>query len=251
MDSQQAKFILQAYRPGGQDANDPQFAEALEQVHKDPELAKWFAEERAFDEAIGSKLKSIPVPADLKLTILAGQKVIRPQAWWKKSRWVAAAACLAMVIGAIAVWVHAISNFSHYRRDMAGFLRRMESLDHPSNDIDDVKHWLDARCAHGCIAIASNLEKMPVEGCSMLRWHGKDVVLICFQPNTNKTDEEVHLLAIESQALRQGPGPGEIQYSEYGGWSTASWTDGVQVFLLAGKIKQAELKQYVPQTYCK
>jgi len=37
MNNQEAKFILAAYRPGGQDASDPLFAEALEQVRRDPD----------------------------------------------------------------------------------------------------------------------------------------------------------------------------------------------------------------------
>jgi len=35
------------YRPSGDDASDPFFREALEQVERDPELKKWFANEMA------------------------------------------------------------------------------------------------------------------------------------------------------------------------------------------------------------
>ncbi len=34
------KLILQAYRPGGQDAHDPQFRKVLEQASRDPDLAR-------------------------------------------------------------------------------------------------------------------------------------------------------------------------------------------------------------------
>ncbi len=43
MNNQEAKLILQAYRLGGQDAADPLFQEVLEQLKRDPDLAKWFA----------------------------------------------------------------------------------------------------------------------------------------------------------------------------------------------------------------
>ena len=46
MNNQEAKLILQAYRPGGRDTFDPLFAEALEQARRDPELQKWFAERK-------------------------------------------------------------------------------------------------------------------------------------------------------------------------------------------------------------
>ena len=65
MNTQEAKFILQAYRPGGEDAGDPQFAEALAQAKLDPELAKWFAEQLAFDAAASRALKEVKAPAAL------------------------------------------------------------------------------------------------------------------------------------------------------------------------------------------
>ena len=42
MNNQEAKFILGAYRPGGRDAVDPMFSEALAQAGRDPELRAWF-----------------------------------------------------------------------------------------------------------------------------------------------------------------------------------------------------------------
>jgi hypothetical protein len=90
MNTQQAKFILQAYRPGGQDANDPQFAEALEQVKNDPNLAEWFAAQTAFDGAVAHALGTVAPPAQLREMILAGRRVIEPAPWWRRpvgGRW--------------------------------------------------------------------------------------------------------------------------------------------------------------------
>ncbi len=66
MDNLEAKFVLNAYRPGGQDANDPRFAEALEQVRRDPVLERWFVDSIAFDMAMTEKLRAIEVPPDLR-----------------------------------------------------------------------------------------------------------------------------------------------------------------------------------------
>jgi|GEM_PF-6936734 len=83
MNDAEAKLILQAYRPGGQDANDPKFRAALEQAQRDPELARWFANEQALDSLISAKVKSaIATPAHLKSQLLAQTKIIRPVAWW-------------------------------------------------------------------------------------------------------------------------------------------------------------------------
>ena len=52
MKNQEAKFILGAYRPDGQDAGDPVFAEALSQAERDPDLRTWFERGRKFDTTV-------------------------------------------------------------------------------------------------------------------------------------------------------------------------------------------------------
>ena len=101
MNNQEAQFILRAYRSGGQDANDPQFQEALAHVKKDPALSNWFAEEMAWDAAISAKVKQSWVPVDLKANILAGRKIVHPQPWWKTKTWLAAAASFLILLGGL------------------------------------------------------------------------------------------------------------------------------------------------------
>ena len=93
MNNEEAKLILQAYRPGGPDASDPLFAEALEHARRDPELQKWFAEQQTLDSLIQSKLRpAVAVPRDLKTNLLALRKIIRPVPWWFQPMKLAAAA---------------------------------------------------------------------------------------------------------------------------------------------------------------
>ena len=54
MDKEQAKFILQSFRPDGADAQDPDFAEALALAAQDRELGDWLASERAQDAAFAA-----------------------------------------------------------------------------------------------------------------------------------------------------------------------------------------------------
>src|ERR1700756_3022970 len=70
--NQTAKFLLNAYRPNGADAQDPVFRDALEQAARDPELGAWFKEQRGFDSMIAEKLSGIEPPAMLRSAILAG-----------------------------------------------------------------------------------------------------------------------------------------------------------------------------------
>lgn len=71
MDKEQAKFILQSFRPDGADAKDPDFAEALELATEDRELGEWLTQERARDAAFASALSEIPIPDDLREAIFA------------------------------------------------------------------------------------------------------------------------------------------------------------------------------------
>ena len=105
MDNREAKFVLNAYRPGGQDASDPRFADALEQARRDPVLEHWFNESIEFDTAMTGKLCAIAVPPDLRENILAGAKVSRPLRWSKPFvNWAIAAALISMAILGSLIW---------------------------------------------------------------------------------------------------------------------------------------------------
>jgi hypothetical protein len=70
MNDEDIKSILSTYRPGTEDDDDPFFQPALQALHKDPQLMKWFEMEQSFDHAMRSCFDSIPVPLDLKNRIL-------------------------------------------------------------------------------------------------------------------------------------------------------------------------------------
>ena len=66
MDMERAKFILQSFRPDGEDADEPAFAEALGLAAKDRELGEWLAAERAQDAAFSAMLSDMKIPDDLR-----------------------------------------------------------------------------------------------------------------------------------------------------------------------------------------
>ncbi len=100
MNNLEAKLILQAYRPSGEDSSDPFFREALEQVERDPELKKWFANEMAWDANLRSRFETaLPVPRNLKANLLALQKLERPIPWWLNlARLTAATAMIVLAV---------------------------------------------------------------------------------------------------------------------------------------------------------
>lgn len=71
MDKEQARFLLQGFRPDGADSRDPDFAEALALAAEDRELGEWLANERAQDAAFAEALDGIEIPGDLRRNIMA------------------------------------------------------------------------------------------------------------------------------------------------------------------------------------
>jgi hypothetical protein len=70
MDKDEAKFLLESFRPDGADAGDEDFAAALQMAAEDRELGEWLAAERALDAAFSAAYCSIQAPASLRKEIL-------------------------------------------------------------------------------------------------------------------------------------------------------------------------------------
>lgn len=270
MKNDEAKFILRAYRPGGQDAADPQFAEALAQSRRDPELGRWFAEQTALDTAIGGKLQSIPVPADLKASILAGRKIvpIRTEPWWRQSLHPAAtAAALAVTlatIGYLALHVppEPKADFSRFTQDITDYLGKgygvlprhahlattdvtyfgsqSYRMNYRSPSLDDIRQWLAANGGHGDFTSPPGLKKPLNLGCGVMDWRGKRITLIAFQTGRILPQDKVHLVIINTADLPDAPPRGQPRFDEREEWTTAAWSDGpLTYFLMAPGDRRA------------
>ena len=82
MDKEQAKFILQSFRPDGADASDADFTEALEFATRDRELGEWLATERATDAQFAAALSHVEIPEELRqhiLLVMHGEKPSDPE----------------------------------------------------------------------------------------------------------------------------------------------------------------------------
>jgi hypothetical protein len=162
MNNHEARLILQGYRPGGQDAADPLFAEVLEQVQRDPELQKWFAKEQAFDLRMQAKLQeAIPIPSGLKANLLAQRKVVQPVRWWQQPVWLTAAAAALVLLVAIAViGLNQASRpqFAEFREVMLKNSRQETGhLTFMTHDMAKIQSWLktqnispDSTCLPRC-----------------------------------------------------------------------------------------------------
>ena len=236
MNNEEAKLILQAYRPGGQDANDPRFREALEQAHRDPELARWFANEQALDSRISAKVRaSIATPAHLKAQLLAQQKIIRPVAWWRRpALQLAAAACLALLVTVAALWLKPArtAEFGQYRNVMAEFAgKKLDRLDLMSRDMAEVRRWLALKESHGDLVLPAGLDGRPSLGCRLLEFNGKKVSLICFEVENRQV---AHLLVIDRAVFKDAP-PESPVFNQVGEVATISWSRGDKTYVVASK----------------
>ena len=70
MDREQARFILQSFRPDGADSGDPDFEEALAVAAGDRELGDWLLREQEQDAFVSVALRNLAIPSTLRGSVL-------------------------------------------------------------------------------------------------------------------------------------------------------------------------------------
>jgi hypothetical protein len=246
MNRDEAKFLLSACRPGGQDALDPQFREALELLKHDHELTKWFAEEQDLDRRLAKQFCAFPVPPDLQSQLLAARKIIPPPRWWRKPAWLtAAAACITVIVTAALMFLRRpdatqYSDFQAYAAAIA--VDRFGGLELMSKDISTVRQWLHDRKAPDDFAVPAGLRDRPSLGCRVLKWNGQTVSFVCFRLQGGQV---VHLFVLERGAWSDLPNAGTREVAASGGSaSSVCWSDGRCTYVLAStQQNEKQLKE--------
>jgi hypothetical protein len=248
VDNREARFILNAYRPSGQDGGDPHFAEALEQAQRDPGLARWFSESIAFDAAITEKLCSTAVPDDLRESILVGVKVSRAPRWKNRQRrWAIAAAVILAAIVAPLAWysmrpAHLAGWQSAALDVISSLVSNQSRFDAESRNPNDLIGWLRANHVPAGEKLPDNLDKLASMGCKTFLWHGKPVSVICFaRPDGGL----IHVVIVNvSAASRRATGP-KPKLIQQGRWATATWREGDLIYMLALEGSRDQLRSYL------
>ena len=246
MNNQEAKLILQAYRPGGGDASDPLFAEALEQVRHDPEMQKWFADAQALDARIQSKLKpGVVVPPDLKASLLALRKIIRPAPWWRQPRKLAAiAATLLLLTGTTFVLLPGRPQpLGLFCEKMVRYSRQEHGhTSFESPDITKIQKWLHDRNIDANFELPVGLQGRPAEGCRVIDWDGHKGVMICF---VLEGGEHLDFFVMDRTGLPGLPENSPPQFVSAGGLMTATWTVSGKVYCLTGEGDKKSLEKRI------
>jgi len=265
MNSHEAKRLLEMLRPGEVDSADPRFAEALQQAETDPELSRWFADQKQFDRAFASALKDVPIPADLRQTILANRPkvpaesqsqsesesqrrterperatpkrgtapkrgILTPNFWLGRHWAIPATAAAALIIGAIAV-LSRPAGFSEFRHELVKKADGIENhLEFKSTDLNRIQQWLASQGIAADVTLPAALQEMHVQGCQVVQAAGQRVPMLCLIGGS----KHLHLFVVEGAQLAGLPQAGTPDFERCGSWKTAAWQHGDKTYLLSG-----------------
>ena len=241
MTTQEAKFLLSAYRPDGRDAVDPFFAEALAQARSDPELAAWFAREQAMDARISEKLGGIVPPQGLRESILAGARASQP----RRERWLSpvwlAAACIAILLSA-AIGMRLRSTAPN-ESDLARFALNdlaKEGAEHDPNlpSLASVQAELTSHP----LPIYRNLNIDPArlrqDHCREITIAGHEVFEVCFKHG----ESWYHLYIARMGDFSPSAPMGTPTFVGQNLFAAAAWTDGQRTYALVTDAGPAALR---------
>lgn len=239
MNNEEAKFILQGYRPNGADTGDATFCAALEQAKKDPALGAWLAKQQAFDAAISAKLAQVTPPADLRAAILAGGKVTAPQAarpWWNRPVWMGVAAGIAIMLTAgVALWPNRAEALSEFALADARLSATHGGHGHENNELQAVLNDPGTRLGQKLPIHFANLHET---GCRTVKCRGHDVLELCFKRNG---------VWFHAYFVRKSDFPGFVagtspKITDHGSVSMATWEDEEHVILVVSKTGRQNLE---------
>lgn len=253
MSNDEAKFILSAYRPGGEDAGDPAMAKALEQATHDPALRAWFERGQKHDLAVAGKLKEVMPPAGLRDAILAGGRVSagsrestdehmagaerKKRSWWAQPVWLAAAAAVALFLG-VGVWRMTPVQGGNMEEFAMKFVGKGFMLQKHSADVAALKTWLSEK--HGPLpeALPAKFADLKALGCRTLDYQGHEVSLVCFE----RGGKEFHVFVAR---LDDVPGAMEAmpRFVEGQKLVAATWTDSKNRYVLVSDAGMEAVKR--------
>jgi anti-sigma factor RsiW len=229
MNNEEAKFILGAYRPDGRDAADPQFAAALMQAERDPELRRWLENQRAFDRAVAGRLAALAPPPGLREAILAGGRASRPaRRWWASPAWLGAAAAIALLalVGVQGLRPAGGGALAEFAALAAGEL----AAAHDSHEgfpagLGELQARLAAATGPLSKTLSLDLEELRKQRCRTVRLGGREVFELCF----NRDGTWYHLYVAPRGRLAPGAGAAMAARGDY---AAAAWTDAQHVYAL-------------------
>lgn len=241
---EQARDILRISRPGSPDEADLELREALRLVQEEEALRRWWMEHQRHEVAVRTALNTIPVPAGLAARIRA-REARNVVAFPGVGRWLwAAAAVILLAISVSVVWWQATPHegFTAYRNRMARAAVREYRMSLTTNDAGAIQRYLAREQAPADYKLASAVQALPSLGCGVIRWQNRPVSMLCFDRGNQ---ELLWLFVTEAGVVPGAPSTDLPVFAPVGRLSTASWSDGRHLYVLALVGERRQLERYL------
>jgi hypothetical protein len=254
----EARIMLQLYRPDTADEDDPQIAGALALAKRDPELARWLEEHCRRQNVLREKFRQIAVPAGLKEQIISEQAVFSKKNSQRQKIVLAAAVTAIVVSLAIIVSLYfprggngnqSDSNtLANYQNQMIYVATGGYGMNFPTNDLSQIRAYLAQNAAPSDYALPASLEKTAATGCAIENWRGAKVSMICFRtgkPLPPNQQGDLWLFVVDHASVKDAPGSSSPQFAKVNQLATAVWTQGGKLYLLATEGDEQTLRKFL------
>lgn len=255
MSCDEAKIILQLYRPNTADAEDPQIAESLALAKRDPELACWLEEHCARQIALREKFRQITAPAGLKEQIIS-EETAKRKTVSRREKYVLVAAMTAIVVSLaflVQSWLpqHNSGNdnkLSVYQDQMAGVALSGYSMDLTTNDPDQIRAYLSEQHAPSDYVLTAALQKTAMTGCAVENWQDKKVSMICFstgKPLPPGQQGDLWLFVVDRSSVKDAPVSNSPQFAKVNQLVTAVWARGDKLYVLGTTDDKLAIQKFL------
>ena len=238
-------MILAAYRPGSQDAADPQVASALEQAEHDPALKAWLVQHTAFQTQVRECFREIPAPDDLSRRILSPSNIVPlSPIWHRRALWAAAAGILVLA-SLSAFWFRGPGegSFAVFQTRMAQAALRQYRMDIVTNDLAHIRQFLTRNRAPADFQLSGPLAKLAPVGAGLLSWQDQRVSMVCLESGAGNEATILYLFVVARSAVARPP-TSIPEFRPVNKLGTASWIEGNHAYLLAAPSDAERLRRY-------
>jgi hypothetical protein len=256
MNPGQLKQILMIYRPGTTDADDPEIAQALALVPGDPELARWFQEHCARQNALREKVRQIAPAAGLREQIIS-EHAARTKAARREK--ILAMASVMAIIASLALLAsfylprkpripppipNTLANYQNQMMSVALSGYYMTAM----TNLDQVHSWLAQNHAPSDYVLPAGLTHAAVTGCTVQTWKDARASMICFRQGKTLPPGQpgdLWLFVIGQSAVNNAPVGASPQLTTVNGLITATWTQDGKLYVLAARGDQHTIQKYL------